>query len=153
MTNWSKDDFIRWAEWQLLGQSKGAFHYPYGPQDLRVWLARERDNKKYPEIARVEFQVEWRRNQGRKKNQGAISLVRRRLARVEKFLNRKSGGEFGWTKRQRGELKANLESFFAGLKVVPIDVSPSTAHRRKARNGSPRGTKNKKIKSVNPHIL
>jgi|HubBroStandDraft_5_1064220.scaffolds.fasta_scaffold267254_2 hypothetical protein len=68
-------------------------------QDLRVWLAAKRDNLSLAEIARREYAPFWDEDQSRKENQKALSVVRRAVSRVEKFLNR-DGDEFVYPRRK-----------------------------------------------------
>jgi hypothetical protein len=76
-------------------------------QDLRVWLAAKRDELSLAEIARREYAPYWNEEQSRKENQNALSVVRRAVDRVERFLNR-DGDEFVYSSRKQQD---NLEQF------------------------------------------
>lgn len=64
--------------------------------DLRIWLAEKRDGMSHAEIGRREYPRRWK-GKSRKQNQGLLSLVRRAIDRVERFLNR-DGDEFVYPK-------------------------------------------------------
>jgi hypothetical protein len=76
-------------------------------QDLRVWLAAKRDELSLAEIARREYAPYWNEDQSRKENQKALSVVRRAVDRVEKFLNR-DGDEFVYCRRRQQDYPETL---------------------------------------------
>lgn len=90
---WPLDDYIRWIEWRLRELERGiANGCPCSAQDLRIWLTRERDKKSLAEIARLEYRHYWLDGKEKRRNQAAISVVRRAVERVERYLNRSPRG-------------------------------------------------------------
>lgn len=112
VVDWPQEDLIRWVQWRVRalevsrenktrGWGGEPPDHPLSEQDLRIWLSKICDGKSLTEVARDNYSRFWKRTEGKRgKNQGPISLVRRAIERVERFLNR-SGEGFAYPRKSK----------------------------------------------------
>jgi hypothetical protein len=136
---WTLDHYIAFVE-ALPGEWPGALDKSgLTAQDLRIWLADKRDGLSLADIARREYPRYWKEGKGRKHNQAPLSLVRRAIDRVERFLNR-DGDEFVYSKRSRG-IQLETPVFFPSYELasLPLPEDDATAkgqQRKLPKRGS-----------------
>jgi hypothetical protein len=123
---WPLEDEIRWIEWRLRELERGdPCTAPLTAFDCRVWLAHKRDGKSYGGTARSEYPGYWKKGNGKRGNQKIISLVRRTVDRVERYLIDPTRH---WTRAERQELADVLRVGSPG--IVPIFVESSSPDSR-----------------------
>ena len=130
---WPREDYIRWIEWRLRELERGKpCTAPLTAQDCRIWLAHERDKKSLAEIARAEYPRYWDVSRGKRGNQQVISLVRRTVERVEKYLTSPN------RRRRRSEEKdladVILAASYGGLPIVLKTPSSPDAVAKRVRS-------------------
>jgi hypothetical protein len=120
MVDWPQEDLIRWVQWRVRAfevsrenKSKGWGNeppdHPLSEQDLRIWLSKFSDGMSLTEIARNKYSRFWQKAEGKSgKNQGPISLVRRAIDRVERFLNR-NGDDFVYPKKSKRRSRVRIK--------------------------------------------
>jgi hypothetical protein len=135
---WPPDDEIRWIEWRLRELEGGEpCTAPLTALDCRIWLAYKRDKKSYADIARAEYPHHWDASEGKRGNQKILSLVRRTVGRVERYLTypngkpRKSGG---------GNLAQVTLSGLGMPLFIEYKASPPSVGPQKAPSDSKRPT-------------
>lgn len=92
METWPKEDRVRWVEWELLRAEHGADWEKSAiadrPLDLKVWLAKERDNESWKQIGTRYFL------KAKLKPEARRSEARRAYERVERYLRNPNAPEF-----------------------------------------------------------
>lgn len=86
-SGWPKEDTIRWVEHRLAEQKNERLYQRSVPDamDLEIWLAKERDDQSWNQLARKYFPQTYRPNA--KQNWAALNRARRARDRVERYLN------------------------------------------------------------------
>jgi hypothetical protein len=90
--HWPKEDLVRWVEWELQRARHGAEWEKSAiadrPQDLEIWLAKERDKHSWKQIGDRFFAKSKMRAEARR------SEARRSHDRIKRYLQNPNAQEF-----------------------------------------------------------